>query len=815
MRKKKLIKGLKRGLSLALVSAMVCATGCSKETSTVDIYDYEKESESLTHFSSSDSELDFFLNDYFKRHVGYVDEEEGDMRVTSIKPGAGFDAIFNHEWNTVALTWFDCFDSLDSDRLTSLKNSLVSVPVDRYGYVWDGTDSTKGTEVSLANTGAHSMGWPFPKAVDSEGWSTYWEFNGDKGSYEGEKWTTNFGAKTGHGLLRGTVQNDKKSLEFVSPALTGINTIMSYHAPYLEIDLRMYSENYKDIDDIYVWYKNDAKEKWSTKKCVSVKEIAAVHYDFASNYEHVLYLPMYAEKYWNSDANVEIAQIKIEIRAKEGKTLSGDFGLNYVRPSYDTRFSNNNSIYISTLNQYYNYTGDKEFLKQGIVDARKAMNFYMQMYDEERHLNRQSYMIGHEGNKEGATKAEQMSTSLSNGYWDVLYMAEYDFQSNMYFYKALVDLIELEETLEKEGIEVDKSQSDVLVANRDCTKKVSKYDLTIDDLKKIAADVLSALQKSTDDATATGFYDEKTGRFICGYNPQGEKMDFGYVMWNMKAVYYGIANEEQKKSIMDWISGERIVESDKEGEGSYGDDIYYYEFAPRITTVNDGHLFTGYYENVIGTDLPFGVKQIQYGGAAIFLSYYDLMDRIEIYGADNAFDRLKEIQKWYDKVYDYYKNENADPSPFDFYWDYYKQKVGITPQSGVHDGGGSGIVGLDGEFLESLLTVAAVPYGFFGLDTIDGNTLKVAPTLPEELDYWKIENMAFHKVKYDLSVYENAVRIDSVRGNAEDLSIQVEIPTNKRFYTVYVNGKETTDYTKQDGRVVVTLPFASAIVEIK
>ena len=523
----------------------------------------------------------------------------------------------------------------------------------------------------------------------------------------------------------------------------------------------------------------------------------------------------FATEKTHTDARKEKAEEDAEIRAKEGKTLSGDFGLNYVRPSYDTRFSNNNSIYISTLNQYYNYTGDKEFLKQGIVDARKAMNFYMQMYDEERHLNRQSYMIGHEGNKEGATKAEQMSTSLSNGYWDVLYMAEYDFQSNMYFYKALVDLIELEETLEKEGIEVDKSQSDVLVANRDCTKKVSKYDLTIDDLKKIAADVLGALQKSTDDATATGFYDEKTGRFICGYNPQGEKMDFGYVMWNMKAVYYGIANEEQKKSIMDWISGERIVESDKEGEGSYGDDIYYYEFAPRITTVNDGHLFTGYYENVIGTDLPFGVKQIQYGGAAIFLSYYDLMDRIEIYGADNAFDRLKEIQKWYDKVYDYYKNENTDPTPFDFYWDYYKQKVGITPQSGVHDGGGSGIVGLDGEFIESLLAVAAVPYGFFGLDTIDGNTLKVAPTLPEELDYWKIENMAFHKVKYDLSVYENAVRIDSVRGNAEDLSIQVEIPTNKRFYTVYVNGKETTDYTKQDGRVVVTLPFASSIVEVK
>ena len=75
--------------------------------------------------------------------------------------------------------------------------------------------------------------------------------------------------------------------------------------------------------------------------------------------------------------------------------------------------------------------------------------------------------------------------------------------------------------------------------------------------------------------------------------------------------------------------------------------------------------------------------------------------------------------------------------------------------------------------------------------------------------------MAFHKVQYDLSVYKNAVRIDSVRGNAENLSIQVEVPTDKKHYTVYVNGKETTDYTEKDGKVVVTLPFASAIVEVK
>lgn len=815
MQKKMRIKNVKRALCFVLASSMLCATACSGNKSTVDVYNYTKESETLTYFSSSDSELDFFLNDFFKRHVGYVDAEEGDMAVNSIKPGAGFDAMFNQEWNTEALVWFNCFDTLDSDRLSTIKNNLISVPVDRYGYVWDGTDSTKGTQVSLAESGTHSMGWPFPKALDSEGWSTYWEFNGNKGSYEGDAWTTSFGAQLKNGLLTGTVSDGVKSLEFVSPALTGVNTIMSYHAPYLEIDLRMYTEDYQNIEDVYVWYKNDATEEWSTKKRVSVKEIAAVDYDFASVYEHVIYLPMYAENYWDSDSNVDIAQLKVEICAKEGTTISGDFGLNYVRPSYDTRFSNNNSIYISSLKQYYEYTGDIEFLQESIVDARKAMNFYMQMYDEERHLNKQSYLIGHEGDKSGTTAAEAMSTSLSNGYWDVLFMTEYDFQSNMYFYKALVDLIELENILMEEGIEVDMELSNVLVANRDCTKLTSEYNMSVEDLQRVADDVLTELRKSTDDATKTGFYDETAGRFIGGYDAQGEKVDYGYTMWNMKAIYYGIATDEQQKSIMDWISGERVVESDKAGEGSYGEDIYYYEFAPRITTVNDGGLFTSYYENIVGDNVPYGIKQIQYGGAAIFLSYYDLMDRIDTYGADNAFSRLKAIQEWYDKVYDYYANENEDPTPFDFYWDYYKEKVGITPQSGVHDGGGSGIVGLDGEFLESLLTIAVVPYGFFGIDSTDGKTLSVSPSLPDELDYWKIENLAFNKVTYDLSVYENAVRIDSVRGDAKGLSVEIELTAKKGTNTVYINGKETKDYTEEDGKIIVSVPFESVIVEVK
>ncbi len=803
----------KRVFAFGLAGLMLLTTACGSETKTGDVSNYKKESESMTYFSSSDESLDKFLNDFFKRHVGVIDEEEGDMAVNSLKPGSGFEGMFNHEWVTMAVSWFNSFDGLESDRLTSLRNALESVPVDRYGYVWDGPDGAKSLDDTTATTAVHSMGWPFPRATDSEGWSTYWDFNTGTGAYEGEPWTTNFDAKVKEGMLGGTITEGVDKVVFTSPEMTSINSIMTYHAPYLELDLRMYTDSYNNIEDIYVWYKNDNSEEWSTEKRVSVKEIAAVDYDFEAAYEHVLYLPMYAEEHWDSDANKQVTQLKVEIVAKEGTKLDGKFGINHVKCLYDTRHSNNNSNYITSMKYYYNFSGDVAYLEDAIVDARKAMNFFMQMYDEERHLNNQTYMVGHDSDKSSNVAVERMASCITNGYWDVLYMTEYDFQSNMYFYKAIQDLIYLENALASQGIEVDKALSAVQTAERDGTKGVSEYKWEVADLEKVAEEVLSELRKSTDDKSQTGFWDETSGRFICGYNPDGEPVDYGYVIWNLEAIHYGIATEEQEKSIMDWISGERIVEADK--TGSTGEDIYYYELSPRITTMNKDGLFNGYYENAIGGSVEYGVKQIQYGGAATFLSYFDLMSRIKTYGTDDAFTRLKGIQEWYEKVYDYYKNENENPEPFDFYWDYYKDKVGITPQSGVHPGGGSGIVGVDGEFLENLLMIAAVPYGFFGVDTTDGKCLTVSPQLPEELDWWKIENLGFNRVKYDLSVYANAVRIDSVRGNADGLSIQVSLDEPKGSYGVYVNGVETKDYTEEDGKVIVTVPFASAIIEVR
>ena len=126
----------------------------------------------------------------------------------------------------------------------------------------------------------------------------------------------------------------------------------------------------------------------------------------------------------------------------------------------------------------------------------------------------------------------------------------------------------------------------------------------------------------------------------------------------------------------------------------------------------------------------------------------------------------------------------------------------------------NGAVGLDAEFLESYLPLSAVAYGFFGIDSIDGKTLKIAPELPTELDYWGMENLAFNFVEYDLKAYKNGVQITSVRGDTTGLSMQIVL-NYVAGQKVYVNVVETSNYTVENGKVCVTVDFGATIVEVK
>jgi hypothetical protein len=259
----------------------------------------------------------------------------------------------------------------------------------------------------------------------------------------------------------------------------------------------------------------------------------------------------------------------------------------------------------------------------------------------------------------------------------------------------------------------------------------------------------------------------------------------------LEAIYYGIATEEQAAAIMNWLSNESA--------------LYDYVFAPRSNTVEGTDMLNGEYAAKKG-EWDFG-DNCQYGGAIMYSSFYDLMARIDTLGSDNAFERLTAIQNWYQEVYDCYVASGADPR--DFYRDYYENK-GIQMQGG----GTAGAIGLDWEFLESFLPVSAVAYGFFGIDSIDGKTLEIAPELPAELDYWKIENLAFNKVKYDVTIYENAIQISNVRGIVKGLKFQIALDC-AAGEKIYVNGVETTPVKTENGKAYVLVDMGATIVEVR
>ena len=601
--------------ALAFVFAFGVACNGGKTGTT---FTYAKESEELLLFKSSDKELDTFLNDYFKRHSGYIDEKGLDQKVNSVTAGVNAKQFFWQEWNSLAYYWYNSYDAYETDRIEGLRKILSNIPVDDYGYVWQETDAVRPT-YSTTNSGEHRMGWPFPTSYNVLG-STSWDFNG-----EATGWSSRYSVDGEYYDNEAYVLNDTyvtevdgvSSVEFTSP----INDYtVAYYSPLLEIDLRMYTADCENIEDIIVYYTSTESEEWSS---VSVKEKAFMSYEFTPSYEHIVFLPMYAEENWVSDKKMDtyINQIRVEIKTKDGTDMSGRFALNYVRSTFDTRHSNNNSIFISSLRQDYDYTGDIAFVKENITKARKAINFYMQMYDEARHLNDQAYLVGHDSDKTSMDASDRTAMTLANGYWDVSFMTRFDFQSNVYFYKALADLAYLEEILQQNGVSVDKGAATVKTADRSFHTGTSAYTYTAEELKEIASAVLTELRKPTNDTDKTGFWSEETGRFVGGYSTYDNKWyDYGYTVWNLEAIYYGIATEEQTKAIMDWISGKRIVEKDV--YGSQGEDIYYFEFAPRVNTYseeeqNDLSIFNGSYNN---SQCVFGETQVQNGGAVMYVT---------------------------------------------------------------------------------------------------------------------------------------------------------------------------------------------------
>ena len=140
--------------------------------------------------------------------------------------------------------------------------------------------------------------------------------------------------------------------------------------------------------------------------------------------------------------------------------------------------------------------------------------------------------------------------------------------------------------------------------------------------------------------------------------------------------------------------------------------------------------------------------------------------------------------------------------------------------------GEEGALGLHAEFIENAVLYATVPNLFFGLDTYYGDNglvMKVAPNLPEDINTWKMENVRYAGLSFDVAIGNSFVviaGIEELASGAKDRNSKVEITLaySGDSPKVYVNNKLISDgyvVNATQKTVTVTVDFANVNVSVR
>lgn len=739
--------------------------------------DITSRSESSLYFLSSDSTLDTFLNDYYSRHS----RSDVTKAINAMELGTG-NTVWK-AWEAMSLVWYDSTDAnFRRNSLELIKDSLNQIPIDDYGYVWSSMGALEDAN-TLPGADTFGMGWPFPNYSGfHEG---DWEFNDSKAAWEEDTtWSVSGGSKSqANGYLTATANNSRE-VKFETYTTDSSDKIITPESmPFLELDLRWNLTGATEYEIYVSWLKSTSflsfLRSWSREYKVS--DYSVMSAQMGSDYAQHIYLPLHEVDEWNDCDN--IYGVRIYVRAKDGSTpFSGNINLNFVRGNYDSRQIDNMYAYVDALKMYYEYTGDVDTLEANLNRARKAVMFLKENMTDANGMIDLSKFIGHNG----GVHSDGQEDTIPSSYWDIISMPKDSIYAQVLYYQALESLEWLEEAASDAGISVAAPS-----VKTSATSRVN-YNETVSTLGNTADGVASYVQNH--------YWDSTDGRFIDGHNKAGQVVDFGSTLYNNMVVAAGMATDAQAGEVLSWINGERIVA----GDNSTGEDIYAFGFAPRTTTVqNENQYTTGY----VATNPAFGAS-VQNGGAVLFTSYYDMLARFNVNGANDAYGRLTEIKDWYLDILNSYSGTDATQ----FYRSYYADK-GLTLQGA----GAEGALGLDTEFIENAIVYSIVPKAFFGLGSEDGKTLQIAPNLPAELDFWRMENLLFNNVKYDLEVSDDCVTIRNVSVPNNGHSVKVTLETEKVNPVVLINGKvvDKNAYTIVNGILTLTTTLKTQRIEIR
>lgn len=769
-------------------------------------YTYSKQNtDGLMQFYSSDSSLDAFLNEYMERHLRYSDKAIGDMKL-------GQTSTAWKEWEAMSTMWMNT-GAIGYSPKENLKNFLTSIYQDDFGYIWidNGTNETDW-----------GQSWQFPSASHSSG-KNHTYFNSKSAAAMTKSWKAYTDKGTGFGLVAGDGSatdyiyvpgSDITSATFEtivtkSDSVGEANELIGdmavpYCAPFLEINLSVIDEDSlghtEQVEEINVYWQVNNSGKYDNDHKVSYSEFSSTYSEVMSTSTRIVF-PMYAHPNWGTSETDVITGMKIEILFKNG--INAQVKLDRVALAFDGRQVNNNSIFVAAAAYYYKFSQDNEWLSQNISKIRKAMQFLFTYCTKEGEpLMTTENFVGHDGSSNYDRIAQGkwsagVGHGIGDGYWDCISNPNVNSYTNIYYFKALKSMAYLEQIAADTGI---NDSTEVKALKPDVTG-YETYTETAQSLEQKINEFIPRFREY--------FWNETTGRFCLGYlddNDAGlvagaldKTVDFGYTKYNQDAIDLGLATEEQAESIISWINGERVVE----GDTSTGTDIYKYKFAPRYSTKVNNYQYWFNYNGTSSGSYAWD-KQIINGGTALQNAYYDLSAELSVNGTDSAFTKLKRIQSWYEEV------KEAGGTGTSFYRDYYVME-GIQPQGGNK----SGVVGVDYEFIEATLLYASVPILFFGLDSTAVNTLSITPSLPENLTYWKMENLSYGDIVYDLSIGSDFVQINSVSA-ANNYKLQVTLPKPEGNFTVRQHDRiltEGTDYVVVGDTVVITVPFTNGRIQ--
>jgi hypothetical protein len=559
---------------------------------------------------------------------------------------------------------------------------------------------------------AHADGWPFPAWQQAGGAGFHFSTLGDVWAIQQfglrplsstEGWELAGAVSAGIDPVRGLMLKAVDDTVTITTPPFRCGTVV---APFARIEwaTRGLSAESRPA----VSWLLEGEPGWSVDRRVEFPALAAAD---GCRYAHV---PLYRHPGY--------AGLLTRYRITVDRARGAEIDLKSVITAIDTRHPATGPLFILGCSDFFRWTGDRDFLRTSIGRMRRATRFVLDEFSVRVQKHVVVPWVGHDGRSgldvspTGETRP-RLGLGVGNNYWDLLPFGGRDASATLLVYAALQRMADLERDI---------------AGHPDWNIPEDGGPLAADDLASLAAAVREEFQQR--------FWSHDTGRFVGWIDADGRRYDYGFTTLNLEAIVAGLASPEQARSILAWLDGSREVADDT----ARAADIYHWRFGPRATTRRNVETYVWAWSSP--QSIPWG-GQVQDGGAVLGFSYFDIMARLAVNGPDDAWRRLGEIIAWFDEV-----------QAAGGYRGFYAQ-----PGRGTLQGGGTaGGLGVDFEFLESVLLPQVMLYGFLGFEpTADGFT--VTPRLPQDWPSLTIRGIHVHDRVIDVTAERGGgVRIDEV-----------------------------------------------------